>query len=68
MTKCPTCDTPVPQERIDAGFPKCIKCSNTQKYMGFMNYAHKTAGEVVILSPDNPENVRLATRAYHRSR
>lgn len=67
MASC-FCGQEIPQERVELGFNTCVKHSGQSPHVGFMTYGHKTAGEVTIISSSNPENVRIARRAYERKR
>lgn len=75
---CIDCGSPIPEERLEIlterGWPlHCIKCSKVEAPVAFMNYTHKTAGDIVVV-PNNPdgtrdlEKVRIAERVYRRSR
>ena len=67
---CDTCFDEIPQARIEA-IPEtttCVNCSREQKKVGFMDWYHKTAPELVMISPDNKENLRRAQRVNARSR
>lgn len=78
MIRCKECGDEIPQERIDIlnekGWPlHCVRCSKVQPAVVLMDYAHKTAGEVVVIpnnqdGTNNEELVRIAKRAYRRSR
>lgn len=66
---CLVCNSQIPQERLDI-FPNCstcANCSNVTRTIGLMDYAHKTAPQLVIL-PNNPEQQRIAFRAFKRAR
>jgi len=67
---CEICQEPIPQERLEAipGTTRCVRHSGTIKRMGLMDYCHKTAPSLVVLDPENKEAVRLARRAFNRSR
>jgi len=67
---CEICNEPIPQERLDAipGTTRCVRHSGVVKLMGLMDYGHKTAPSLVVLDPENKEAVRLARRAFNRSR
>lgn len=45
----------------------CMSCSSERPKVCFVSYDHKTAGHLVVVGND-PEQVRLATRAYKRQR
>jgi hypothetical protein len=46
----------------------CVKCSVAPKYVGFMDWYHKTAPELVMVSDNDKENLRRAQRVSARSR
>lgn len=67
-----SCGKTIDQERIDflIEFNKpmiCTACSNEQKRVGLMDFAHKTAPELILL-PNDEEQKRLAFRIFKRSR
>jgi hypothetical protein len=67
---CDTCFNDIPQARLEA-IPEtttCVNCSRETKKVGFMDWYHKTAPELVLISPDNKENLRRAQRVNARSR
>jgi 6-phosphogluconate dehydrogenase (decarboxylating) len=78
--RCEICDEIISPERIEAFLDatgklpqKCIKCAHVgfKKSVVLMDYAHKTAGEAVVIDGENPnfkENLRRAKRVYKRSR
>ena len=73
MTDCKKCKKPIPQERLEflLEFKKdrvCVKCSNEGTFSGFMDYGHKTAPQLVIVPNNNTEALRVAKRAFKRSR
>jgi hypothetical protein len=70
MENCVACNCEIPQERLDAlpGTNRCVKCSDAKPFKGYMVFAHKTAPEIVCVSMNNPESIRLADRANSRSR
>jgi hypothetical protein len=45
----------------------CLGCSNERPKVCLTSYDHKTAGHLVIVGTD-PEQIRLAQRAYRRER
>lgn len=67
--KCRKCHQKIPEGRLEAvpDATTCVGCSDVQKVKGLMDYGHKTAGAIVML-PDDPEQQRLAFRAYRRAR
>lgn len=67
---CIHCNTEIPELRLEI-LPEtqtCTECSSTPKMVGFMDWGHKTAPELVIVNPNNPENMRRAVRINARSR
>lgn len=68
--KCELCGDPIHPDRLEIlpTTTSCINCSDkvTDPIVGFMIYAHKTAGEVIMTS--GKENVRILEREYHRAR
>ena len=68
---CKDCGTEIPKERIELGYSDyCVKCSDNHNagVVGFMDFAHKTGGEIVIVKRDDAEALRLADRANKRAR
>lgn len=68
--KCEICGVEIPRERLEAipGVNRCVHHSGVIKRIGLMDYSHKTAPSLVVLDPKNKESVRLARRAFNRSR
>jgi hypothetical protein len=70
---CRVCNQPIPEERVEAlkeiGLPydTCVSHSQVTKPVCLMSYDHKTAGALVRV-PQDSESVRLAKRAFNRSR
>jgi len=72
MNLCVLCGLEVDPDRADflegrKKPVKCMPCSGEQPNVVFLEYGHKTAGSVVIVG-NNPEQIRLARRAYKRER
>jgi hypothetical protein len=70
MRKCMKCDCEIPAVRLEA-LPyttTCVKCSTTKAYVGFMSFAHKTAPDIVMVNPDDRENLRRAVAIHERRR
>ena len=65
---CPGCDKEVYNARIRAmkGERRCIKCTDTQPYLGCMNYGHKTGG--VLMKTQNREHFRLIRKPIDQQR
>lgn len=45
----------------------CPPCSSERQSLVLMEYGHKTAGCAVVVGSD-PEQIRMANRAYRRAR
>jgi len=69
---CVKCNQPIPPERLAAiDTDTCVNCSNVRKYVGFMDFAHKTGGEAVVIdlnARNALENLRRAKRVNERKR
>lgn len=70
--QCIRCAAPIPDERADflraTGRPeRCLRCSDESAKVVLVEYGHKTAGAAVVVGSD-PEQIRLAQRAYRRAR
>lgn len=69
---CIKCNQPIPLERLQViDTNTCVHCSDVRKYIGFMDFNHKTGGEAVAIDPNKPnaaENLRRARRVYERKR
>jgi hypothetical protein len=46
----------------------CVGCSRVSSYVGFMDWNHKTAPEIVMIPSDDRENVRRAKAISDRRR
>lgn len=72
MKNCEECSQPIGQARLEAipGTTFCVTCAGTKgpRPVAFMNYAHKTAGSIIVVDGNNQEHVRQARRAYERKR
>lgn len=68
--KCEICREEIDPERLEAlpNTTRCAKHSNAVKQTCFMDFSHKTAPALVVIDTNNREELRLATRAYRRSR
>ena len=70
MRTCCKCGNEISQIRLEA-IPDtncCVKCSEAPKYVGFMDWYHKTAPELVMVSSSDTENLRRAQRVNARAR
>lgn len=70
MKSCKCCGTVIPQVRLEIipHATTCVSCSTESKRVGFMDWYHKTAPELVVVSRDDRENLRRAIRVNCRSR
>lgn len=65
--RCRICQTEIPKERLEAiNTDTCINCSQEPKKVCYMDYYHKTAPEMVVVS--GKENIRRAERVFRRKR
>ena len=67
---CQTCGCEIPKARLEI-LPyttKCIKCSDVKPHVGFMDWYHKTAPELVMVNSADKENLRRAQRISNRAR
>ena len=57
---CTICHNNIHPERIAAGYTICIQCAErtVRKYKGDMNYAHKTAPTLMVMSAETHANYR----------
>lgn len=69
MRNCVVCRREIPPARLKVlpDTETCVGCSQEEKTLGVMEYAHKTGGVLVPL-PKDPEQRRLAIRQNRRSR
>ena len=70
MRKCSKCGCEIPAMRLEAlpNTTTCVGCSRVKSYVGFMSFAHKTAPDIVMVSPDDRENLRRAVAIHERRR
>ena len=71
MTRlCDTCETEIPKGRLEClpNTTTCVKCSRVRRPVGFMDWYHKTAPELVMVAADDTEGLRRAQRVNARSR
>lgn len=54
VNSCSICSNPVEQARLDLGLTICFSCASktVAKYKGDMNYSHKTAPTLMVMSKD----------------
>jgi hypothetical protein len=67
---CDTCNAVIPSARLEAlpHTTTCVKCSRSTTFVGFMDWSHKTAPELVMVDSADSENLRRARRISERSR
>jgi hypothetical protein len=67
---CVTCNCVIPAARLEIlpHTTTCVKCSSEKPYVSFMVFEHKTGGYPVHIRAEQSESVRLAKRAFQRSR
>jgi hypothetical protein len=72
VTPCSLCGSEIDESRVEflqetGRAMKCLACSGERPKVCLTSYDHKTAGHLVIVGTD-PEQIRLAKRAYRRER
>jgi len=69
-TKCKKCNILIPKIRLVAlpNAVTCVNCSDVKEYVGFMDWEHKTAPEIVFVGGDDRENLRRARAINERKR
>jgi Prokaryotic dksA/traR C4-type zinc finger len=70
MTQCIKCNKTIPLIRLLAlpNATTCVGCSAEKEYVGFMDWEHKTAPEIVFVRGDDRENLRRAKAINERKR
>jgi hypothetical protein len=70
MRKCAKCGCEIPAMRLEAlpNTTTCVGCSRVAGYVGFMDWGHKTAPEIVMIPGDDRENLRRAAAINERRR
>lgn len=70
MRNCCKCGCEIPALRLEAlpNTTTCVGCSRVKSYVGLMDWGHKTAPEIVMLDPDDKENLRRAIAISERRR
>lgn len=61
MPICSSCLSTYPQERQALGYSTCIKCTATLPYRAGIHYAHKTAGDIDIMSNEQWNKYKRVT-------
>ena len=70
---CMYCQDVIPVERAEfltenKRAPTCINCSTEQRAVGWMDYGHKTAPQLVMVPSNAKETIRILERANRRAR
>jgi len=70
---CIYCTTEIPEGRAEFLIETnrratCLSCSVESKAVGFMNYSHKTAPDLVLCPANARETLRILDRANRRAR
>jgi hypothetical protein len=70
---CIYCRSNIPEGRLEFLVEKnktitCIGCSTEQRAVGYMDYAHKTAPQLVLCPSNATETRRILDRANRRAR
>jgi len=70
---CIYCRTDIPSERAEFLIENnrratCINCSTEQRAVGFMDWNHKTAPQLVMVPSNATETIRILDRANRRAR
>lgn len=70
MRICAKCGNTIPRGRIEAlpHTTTCVRCSDVKAFVGFMDWGHKTAPEIVLVPAEDREGLRRAQRINCRSR
>ncbi len=70
MINCQKCGVTIPYNRLLAipNVTVCVNCSDVKEYVGFMDWEHKTAPEIVFVGGDDRENLRRARAINERKR
>jgi len=70
MRNCECCGVIIPPARLEVlpHTTTCVGCSRATTFVGFMDWAHKTAPELVMVNSADTENVRRARRISARAR
>lgn len=68
MPNCISCNCSISELRLELlpHTKTCVNCSTEEVKVGFMDWYHKTAPELVVVS--GKENIRRASRINSRSR
>lgn len=60
MKNCFNCDNSIEPARVELGLSLCFHCASSciKKVKGDMNYAHKTAPTLMVMSSETFQNYR----------
>ena len=68
---CQCCFGEIHPIRVEYGYRTCVRCSSNgagqSKYRGAMVYAHKTAGELLIMSEETFADFKVKTNRVGQS-
>jgi hypothetical protein len=64
MAKCLVCQLDMPEERLELGFMKCIKCSDQSTYVGAPHISGKTGHDITLIK-NTQENTVAVERAFN---
>lgn len=64
------CGELIDEDRFALGFSTCVQHASQKPHVGYMDFAHKTAPEIVIIpnNSKNEESLRRAQRINERAR
>lgn len=70
---CVYCNDIIPDGRLEFLIENnklhtCIDCSTEQRVVGYMDWQHKTAPSLVMVSANAKETIRILDRANRRAR
>jgi hypothetical protein len=70
LKHCTECGNDIGELRLECmpDTDTCVKCSKATGYVGFMDWSHKTAPELVLINSADKENIRRATAINERRR
>ena len=59
---CKSCNTEIPQGRVDLGYSVCVECSDVKKYGCVDVVEHKTGNTIQVLSREDAEQASKLTQ------
>lgn len=70
---CIYCNSMIPEGRLEflqetGRRLVCIECSNESRAVGYMDFNHKTAPQLVMVPANAKETIRILDRANRRAR